>query len=196
MWGAGLDGEGEYKLNLWDGRTQAVPGCLVSLVPAPATQALSFFSQWDQPSNSVDQRVKMSAWLDLFEERRRPGIYHTGMTSHLARLAPMYDLTIIPPGKREPAGMFHRDASRSGSPPPTPDTPGADVAPRRYARGMAGVVGVNDPVSGQGANNASHSAAIYGKAIRARGDLPFDQEGMQATFDEYWQHARSSIALT
>lgn len=58
------------------------------------------------------------------------------------------------------------------------------------------VVVVNDNVSGQGANNTAHSAAMYGKAILDRGELPFDRAWMQATFDAYWAHARSSIALT
>jgi len=34
MFGPALDREREYKLNLWDGLTLAVPGCLVSLAPA------------------------------------------------------------------------------------------------------------------------------------------------------------------
>ena len=304
MFGPALDRERAYGLNLWDGKTQAVPGCLVSLVPAPATQALSFFSKWDQPSNSIDQRAKMSTWLELFEDRGGRVIYHTVMTSDLAGLASMYDLTIIAAGKGELVEMFDRDASRSKYTAParqltamylngvepgndgmdpridiiiapgvgefyampaytvsgpcdlflmeavpggpwdvfrdrpqaaehlrrtqslimdyipfqgyryanaeptdgranlsgafttTIRKPVAEVAPGSYVLGMADVVVVNDPVSGQGANNASHSAAIYGRAILDRGNLPFDRNWMQATFDTYWEHARSSIALT
>jgi UDP:flavonoid glycosyltransferase YjiC (YdhE family) len=58
------------------------------------------------------------------------------------------------------------------------------------------VVVVNDPISGQGANNASHAAGMYLKAILDRGSEPFDPAWMQRTFDEFWAHAQNSITLT
>jgi hypothetical protein len=62
--------------------------------------------------------------------------------------------------------------------------------------GIGDVVVVNDPISGQGANNASHSAGIYLKSILERGDRPFDPEWMQQTFDTFWERARDSILWT
>lgn len=304
MFGPALDRERQYKLNLWDGLTPAVPGCLVSLATAPGVRALSFYGEWDKPSNSVDQRVKMPAWLELFEERGGRVRYSTVTASDLGELAPAHDLTVIAAGKGELVEIFARDASRSKYTTPgrhlsamylngvepggdgmdpridiimapgigefyampaytvtgpcdlflleavpggpwdvfadrpaaaehlrraqallaeylpwqgrrytraeptdaranlsgafttTVREPVAEVAPGSYVLGMADVVVVNDPVSGQGANNASHAAAMYGRAILERGGAPFDREWMQATFDTYWAHARDSIALT
>ena len=74
--------------------------------------------------------------------------------------------------------------------------PYAEVAPGSHVFGIADVVVVNDPISGQGANNAAHSAGMYLKAILDRGDQPFTQQWMQQVFDEYWAHAQNSVMLT
>jgi hypothetical protein len=56
--------------------------------------------------------------------------------------------------------------------------------------GLADAVCLNDPITGQGSNNASKSARIYQDAIVAHGDRPFDASFMQATFDRYWDYAQ------
>jgi hypothetical protein len=48
---------------------------------------------------------------------------------------------------------------------------------------LADAVCLNDPITGQGSNNASKAAKIYLDAIVAHGDRPFDEAFMQATFD-------------
>jgi len=55
--------------------------------------------------------------------------------------------------------------------------------------GMADVVVANDPITGQGSNNASKCAATYLRRILEHGDKPFDRQWMQETFDEYWKIA-------
>lgn len=304
MFGPALDRERKAGLALWDDLAPPVPGCEVSLVPAPATRALSFYSQWDQPSNSVDQRVKVPAWLELFEARGGRVRYQSVEPADLAGLAASHELTVIAAGKGDITGIFERDAARSKYTAPArhlsalyldgvepggdgkdpridiimapgagefyampawtvtgscdlflmeavpggpwdifTDRPGpaeqlkrtrslleeylpwqarryaraeptdasanlagaftttvrkpvAEVAPGTLVLGLADAVVVNDPVSGQGANNAAHSAAIYARAILDRGDRPFDREWMQSAFDTYWEHARHSIRLT
>jgi hypothetical protein len=65
-----------------------------------------------------------------------------------------------------------------------------------HVLGMADVVVANDPLTGQGANNAAHCAAIYQHAIIEHGNKPYDAEWMQATFDAYWNYAQHSTRLT
>ncbi|GAA4894972.1 styrene monooxygenase/indole monooxygenase family protein [Streptomonospora salina] len=65
-----------------------------------------------------------------------------------------------------------------------------------HVLGMADVVVANDPVTGQGANNAAHCADIYHRAILERGDRPFDPQWMQETFDAYWSYARHVTDFT
>jgi hypothetical protein len=62
--------------------------------------------------------------------------------------------------------------------------------------GMADVVVTNDPLAGQGSNNAAHCAAIYLRRILEHGDRPFDAEWMQATFNAYWDYAQHPTAYT
>ncbi|HJW23742.1 MAG TPA: styrene monooxygenase/indole monooxygenase family protein [Rhodocyclaceae bacterium] len=56
--------------------------------------------------------------------------------------------------------------------------------------GMADVLVLNDPITGQGSNNASKCARIYGEAVLARGAAPFDRDWMEATFERYWDYAQ------
>jgi Styrene monooxygenase A putative substrate binding domain len=299
-----LDRERDVKLNLWDGAATEITGIGFNLSPAPGVSAFSFSGAWARPGNSVDQRLKMSTWIELFEQRGGRVIYHSVMTSDLAGLAPMYDLTVIAAGKGEIVEMFETDkrkthytkpmrhlaaiyldgiavpegvphprmrvnlrpgggevfympaygltgacdvilveafpggpldiftdrpsptehlrrlkalllehfpwegqlygnaeptdarASLVGAFPMTIRHPYVEVAPGSYVFGIADVVALNDPVSGQGANNAAHAAGMYLKAILDRGNAPFTTEWMQQTFDTYWAHAQNSIMLT
>jgi flavin reductase (DIM6/NTAB) family NADH-FMN oxidoreductase RutF len=55
---------------------------------------------------------------------------------------------------------------------------------------MGDVVVLNDPVTGQGSNNASRCAAIYLDAICSHEGQAFDREFMQRTFERYWDYAQ------
>jgi flavin reductase (DIM6/NTAB) family NADH-FMN oxidoreductase RutF len=68
---------------------------------------------------------------------------------------------------------------------PTVRNPVAKVAGAPIL-GMADAVVLNDPITGQGSNNAARCAEIYLEAILERGDGPADVEWMQQTFDRYW----------
>jgi hypothetical protein len=305
MFDPALEYERAYKLNLWEHDAPHMPGVGISLAPAPATRAFHFWGPWPPYAMSVDQRLKMSAWLELFENRGGRIIYHPVMTSDLAGLAPMYDLTLIAAGKGEIVELFDRDPARSkyeqpgrvlaaiylngmtepaefadgsmrinvapgigevftmtavtmagpcritlmegvpGGPfdvfrdrpqpaehlrrmqhllneylpwegelykncEPTDSRaslsgaftgtirkPYAEMTPGNYVFGMGDVVVVNDPIAGQGANNAAHCAGIYTQAILDHGDQPFTPEWMSQTFETFWeQRAQHSTALT
>ncbi len=62
--------------------------------------------------------------------------------------------------------------------------------------GVADVVVANDPITGQGSNNAAKCAASYLAGILARGDQPFDRAWMTATFERYWDYARHVTTWT
>ena len=299
-----LDRERDVKLNLWDDEATPIGGIGFNLSPVPGVSAFSFSGAWARPGNSVDQRLKMSAWIELFEQRGGRVIYHSVMTSDLSGLAPLYDLTIIAAGKGEIVEMFDRDTARShytrparhlaaiylngiavpdgvteprmrvnlrpgtgeffhmpaytftgpcdvllveavpggafdifsdrpspaehlrrlkamllehfpwegelyqyaeptdgraslvGAFPTTVRHPCAEVAPGSYVFGIGDVVVVNDPISGQGANNAAHAAGMYLNAILERGSALFTPQWMQQTFDAFWAHAQNSVILT
>ncbi|MGC0420086.1 styrene monooxygenase/indole monooxygenase family protein [Embleya sp. AB8] len=74
--------------------------------------------------------------------------------------------------------------------------PVAGTVPGRHVLGMADVTVLNDPVTGQGANNAARCAAVYLRAIRDRGDAPFDTVWMHDTHATFWEHACHSVDFT
>ncbi|MGC5224743.1 flavin reductase [Micromonospora sp. DT81.3] len=53
--------------------------------------------------------------------------------------------------------------------------------------GLGDAVILNDPLTGQGSNNATIAAEHYFEAIIRRGRLPFDRSWMTETFEEYWR---------
>lgn len=56
--------------------------------------------------------------------------------------------------------------------------------------GLADVVVVNDPITGQGSNNASKCAASYLSSILEHGDHAFDSAFMHGAFERYWDYAQ------
>ncbi|MCE3555804.1 FAD-binding oxidoreductase [Pseudonocardia sp. RS11V-5] len=80
--------------------------------------------------------------------------------------------------------------------PPTVRKPVATLPSGRKVLGMADLVVLNDPITGEGANNAVKCAKIYLDAIDAHGDQPFDESWMQQTFDTYWEDVQWATAYT
>jgi hypothetical protein len=62
----------------------------------------------------------------------------------------------------------------------------------RPVLGLADSVILNDPIVGQGSNNALKSARIYLDAIVAHGDRPFDEAWMRETFEAGYARTEAS----
>lgn len=80
--------------------------------------------------------------------------------------------------------------------PPTVRQPVAVLPSGRAVLGIADVVVLNDPITGQGSNNASKCARSYLTSILEHGDRPYDQAFMQATFESYYDYAQYVAAWT
>jgi hypothetical protein len=74
--------------------------------------------------------------------------------------------------------------------PPTVRKPVGELPSGALVLGLADAVVLNDPITGQGSNNASKAAASYLASIRERGDGPFDRAFMEQTFERYWDYAQ------
>jgi hypothetical protein len=72
----------------------------------------------------------------------------------------------------------------------------AELASAGLVLGLADVVVLNDPITGQGSNNASKCAMVYLERTLERGDAPFDPEWMQERFERYWDYAQSVSGWT
>lgn len=70
--------------------------------------------------------------------------------------------------------------------PPTVREPVGTLPSGAVVLGLADTVMLNDPITGQGSNNAAKMAASYLASIVAQGDAPYDRSFMERTFEEFW----------
>ncbi len=84
----------------------------------------------------------------------------------------------------------------SGRFPPTIRHPVGVLPSGRKVLGLGDAVCLNDPITGQGSNNASKAAAVYLNAILAHGDRPYDEAFMKATFERFWDYAQWVVRWT
>lgn len=94
------------------------------------------------------------------------------------------------------AGLSDDNAWLSGAVPPLVRQPIGRLPSGRAVVGMADVVVLNDPCTGQGGNNAAHHAALFHRLIVDHGERPFDEPWMQRTFDDYWDYAQWPTMFT
>lgn len=80
--------------------------------------------------------------------------------------------------------------------PPTVRKPVVTLPSGAPVLGMADTVVLNDPITGQGSNNAAKCAKLYLERILERGDRPFDAAWMEETFERYWDYAGAVVAWT
>lgn len=79
---------------------------------------------------------------------------------------------------------------------PTVRKPVGRLPSGRLVLGMADAVVVNDPITGQGSNNATKCFKVYHDAIVQRGSGAFDGAWMQQTFERYWDYAQWVVRWT
>lgn len=79
---------------------------------------------------------------------------------------------------------------------PTIRRPVGRLPSGRLVLGLGDAVCVNDPITGQGSNNATKAFKVYHDSIVARGGAPFDAAWMQQTFDRFWDYAQHVVRWT
>ncbi len=118
----------------------------------------------------------MDCWADV-----------TSPAQHLARS--MWILETFMPWEAErnrASELTDANGVLAGRFPPTVRKPVGRLPSGAVALGMADAVLLNDPITGQGSNNAAKGAALYLRRILDRGEGPFDEAWMTDTFDELW----------
>jgi hypothetical protein len=113
MFGQALHTERTYGLNLWDGQVPVFTGLHVTVAPPGAGRVLDVVAGLDEPGQSVDQRIKMATWLELFAHRGGTLLYSWVSTCDLDQLTALHDLTIVATGKGELGALFDHDPHRS-----------------------------------------------------------------------------------
>lgn len=288
--------ERQLGLAWWDDNCPPITGVHMRAGDSSGRTLIDWRSPMAAPGQSVDQRIKMPAWMREFERRGGRLVIEEADVAALERYADASDLVLVASGKGEIGQLFERDAERStfdrpmrtisltyvhgmkprddysalnisinpgigeyvnfpaltlsgacdiinlecipGGPmdrwsevttpaehlelavalireffpweaprctnlrltddlgtlvgriPPTVRKPLGALPSGRKVLGMADVLVLNDPITGQGSNNASKCAMLYLDAILAHGERAFDAAWMQQTFERYWDYAQ------
>ncbi|MDF5754604.1 styrene monooxygenase/indole monooxygenase family protein [Spongiactinospora sp. TRM90649] len=296
MFGTAQAHERELGLDWWADACPPIEGIALTVPSPEGGKALDWAARLHVPARSVDQRLKMPAWLGEFERLGGELVLHDATPEDLESYAARYDLVLVAAGKGPIASVFERDPARSpytapqralavtyvNGLAPRPDhsavcfnllpgvgeffvfpalthtgpceimvfegVPGGPmdcwgdvrgpaehlarsreiletffpweaercagieltdanaVLTGRFAPtvrrpvavlpsgapvlGVADIVVLNDPITGQGSNNAAKCADTYLRAIVERRDQPFDADWMLRTFDLFWTQAQ------
>lgn len=124
---------------------------------------------WKDVTTPAEHLAKSKWVLDTFVPWEAERCHDIELTDDNGRLAGAFAPTIRKPIGRLPSGAM--------------------------VLGLADAVCLNDPITGQGSNNASKAAKIYLDAILAH-EGAFDAAFMQATFDRYWAYAQYVVGWT
>ncbi|MFD9903106.1 styrene monooxygenase/indole monooxygenase family protein [Streptomyces sp. NPDC059063] len=114
MFGPALRIERAAGLALWDDTAPVMPGFELSHWEPegrPEAPVRRFSARFDDEVRSVDQRVKLSSWLELFEERGGRTEYRSVGPADVAALAAAHELTVLATGRGELSALFGRDDS-------------------------------------------------------------------------------------
>ncbi|MDA8372287.1 MAG: FAD-binding oxidoreductase [Nocardiopsaceae bacterium] len=104
--------EREYGLNFWDEVAPPLTAFRASSYGSDGTRFFDWIGRTEAPAHSIDERVKMSVWLEILEERGGKVVLHGATGSDLDHLTRMFDLTIVAAGHSGLADMFSVDTSR------------------------------------------------------------------------------------
>ncbi|MGI8665216.1 MAG: styrene monooxygenase/indole monooxygenase family protein [Jatrophihabitans sp.] len=105
--------ERDLGIYFWDGQAPYTPNTTFSLGGDGPTPILEWGSPLRKPGADVDQRIKMSRWLRLFEDNGGNLINASASITELDRWARGYDLVVVAAGRGALAEAFERDDSRS-----------------------------------------------------------------------------------
>ena len=121
MQSTALNNEREFGLRLWEDFYQPYDGAQFNVLNPENGQRMSSFSRLLGPQNgygdvlmeSIDQRVKMPAWIYRFEELGGKMIYEDADIASLERYAGESDLVLVASGKGEIGKLCQRDDEKS-----------------------------------------------------------------------------------
>jgi hypothetical protein len=122
--------------------------------------------------------------MDVFEDIKSG-------TEHLRRAKEM--IRTLLPWRYEAfanAEIIRDDAFLKGAFAPVVRKPVVQLNSSAAVLGIGDTVILNDPIVGQGGNNATKMANSYAKSIIEHGNKPFDVEWMNKTFDDFWEYSK------
>ncbi|WP_424211801.1 styrene monooxygenase/indole monooxygenase family protein [Streptomyces sp. BI20] len=113
MFDTALGHERDLDLAFWERQAPRVEGLGVSVAAPDSGRAVDWLGRLKGPAQSVDQRLKMAGWLEVFVQRGGQLVVHGASVADLDYFSRAYDLVLVAAGKGELVRMFERDAARS-----------------------------------------------------------------------------------
>ncbi len=113
MFDTALQHERDLGLGFWEQQAPKMEGLGVSVAGPDGTRAVDWLGRLKGYAQSVDQRVKMAGWLDVFVQRGGQLVIHGASVADLDYFTRSHDLVLIAAGKGELVSLFGRDAARS-----------------------------------------------------------------------------------
>jgi len=113
MFESALQTERALGLDWWEADCPPVEGISLAVADGSGGKSVEWAARLDGPGRSVDQRVKLPAWIE--EVERRGGTFEllNAGVADLERLARDHELVVVATGKGDLGRLFPRDAERS-----------------------------------------------------------------------------------
>ncbi|MEO3787306.1 styrene monooxygenase/indole monooxygenase family protein [Actinocorallia sp. B10E7] len=113
MFDSALRTERALDLDDWAQECPQISGVSLSLADDDMSAAARWSAPLDAPAQSVDQRLKCAAWLELYEQRGGKLVVRAATVTDLEEYARTHDLVVVATGKGELGRIFPRDPERS-----------------------------------------------------------------------------------
>ncbi|GHC84682.1 alanine-phosphoribitol ligase [Nocardiopsis terrae] len=115
LFGPALRRERRHGLAFWDERAPEITGVGVRVTGryGGADPEADWVGHLDEPAQSVDQRLKLAAWTELFARNGGRLVLRRVGVPELEGLGAEHDLTIVAAGRGELAELFPRNERRS-----------------------------------------------------------------------------------
>jgi hypothetical protein len=144
----------------------------------------AFYHKDDIQSSWVLMEIIPGGPMDVFDQAETGPALLKQMKAMMKQLMPWQYQAF------DNAALIDDDAYLKGSFVPTVRKPVVNLNSTASVLGIGDTVILNDPIVGQGGNNASKMANSYAKSIIARGTKPFDEEWMNETFNTFWEYSK------
>ncbi|MBD0708411.1 MULTISPECIES: styrene monooxygenase/indole monooxygenase family protein [unclassified Streptomyces] len=113
MFHTALQHERDLGIDFWESQAPRIEGLGVSVAGPDSSRLVDWVGRLDGYAQSVDQRVKMAGWMEVFARRGGQLVIHGAAVGDLDYFSRGYDLVLVAAGKGELVSMFGRDAARS-----------------------------------------------------------------------------------
>jgi flavin reductase (DIM6/NTAB) family NADH-FMN oxidoreductase RutF len=113
MFETALEIERAHGLNYWDEDAPRIEGVRFTIRDADGALVTSWQAPFEGAAQSVDQRLKVSAWVEKFAAAGGDLRVYTAQPSDLDSLTRTHDLVIVSTGKGDLGRLFARDSEKS-----------------------------------------------------------------------------------